>query len=120
MIGYEKNWGIVPIATDELFERVRATTTEDKWYDVSCSMVEIYNECVQDLMIDLSSWPPGGLKIWESKLLGIYVQDLSKHKVDSYEQIEALMAEGYKNRSIGSTQMNKTSSWAHTIITITF
>jgi len=30
------------------------------------------------------------------------------------------MAEGYKNRSIGSTQMNKTSSRAHTIITITF
>lgn len=30
------------------------------------------------------------------------------------------MSEGYRNRSIGSTQMNKTSSRAHTIITITF
>jgi hypothetical protein len=48
------------------------------------------------------------------------VQDLSKHPVDSYEAIEAKMDEGYRNRSIGSTQMNATSSRAHTIITIEF
>lgn len=30
------------------------------------------------------------------------------------------MDEGYRNRSIGSTQMNATSSRAHTIITIEF
>lgn len=30
------------------------------------------------------------------------------------------MEEGYKNRSIGSTLMNSTSSRAHTIITIEF
>jgi kinesin family member 1 len=71
-------------------------------------------------MVDMALRPGGGLKIRESKLLGVYVQDLSKHKVDSYEAIEAIMNGGYKNRSIGSTQMNKTSSRAHTIITITF
>jgi hypothetical protein len=53
-------------------------------------------------------------------MLGIYVQDLSKHPVDSYEAIEAKMDEGYRNRSIGSTLMNATSSRAHTIITIEF
>jgi Kinesin motor domain len=40
--------------------------------------------------------------------------------VDSYEAIEAKMDEGYRNRSIGSTLMNATSSRAHTIITIEF
>jgi hypothetical protein len=34
--------------------------------------------------------------------------------------IEKKMDEGYDNRSIGSTLMNKTSSRAHTIITIEF
>lgn len=48
------------------------------------------------------------------------MQDLSKHPVDSYEAIEAKMDEGYRNRSIGSTLMNATSSRAHTIITIEF
>ena len=100
----------MPIATTELFNRVNTTTTETKWYEVNLSMVEIYNECVQDLLIDVTKRPQGGLKIRESKLLGVYVQDLSKHPVTCYEQIEQLMEDGYKNRSIGSTQMNKTSS----------
>ena len=64
--------------------------------------------------------PGGGLKIRESKLLGVYVQDLSQHAVSCYEQIEKKMNQGYGNRSIGSTQMNKTSSRAHTIITVMF
>lgn len=50
----------------------------------------------------------------------MYVQDLGKHPVDSYEAIEEKMEEGQKNRSIGSTQMNATSSRAHTVITIEF
>ena len=54
------------------------------------------------------------------RTLGVYVQDLSKHPVDSYEAIEAKMDEGYSNRSIGATLMNATSSRAHTIITIEF
>ncbi len=54
------------------------------------------------------------------RTLGVYVQDLSKHPVDSYEAIEAKMDEGYRNRSIGATLMNATSSRAHTIITIEF
>lgn len=83
-------------------------------------MVEIYNECVQDLLIDINQRPTGGLNIRESKLLGVYVQGISDHPVDCYEAIEAKMELGYSNRSIGSTQMNKTSSRAHTIITINF
>ena len=70
--------------------------------------------------MDPSTRPTGGLKIREHKQLGVYVQDLSKHPVDSYEAIEDKMEEGQRNRSIGATQMNATSSRAHTIITIEF
>lgn len=83
-------------------------------------MVEIYNEKTQDLLVDPASRPQGGLKIREHKQLGVYVQDLTKHPVDSYEAIEEKMEEGQRNRSIGATQMNATSSRAHTIITIEF
>lgn len=44
MIGYGANKGIVPIATTEIFERIRDTTTPEKWYEVCVSMLEIYNE----------------------------------------------------------------------------
>lgn len=62
----------------------------------------------------------GSLKIREIKKGEIYVQGLSKHPVDSYEQIASRMDQGYTSRSIGATLMNQTSSRAHTIITIEF
>ena len=58
------------------------------------SILEIYNERVQDLLTDPGRRPKGGLKVREHKQLGVYVQDLSKHAVDSYEAIEEKMDEG--------------------------
>jgi hypothetical protein len=40
--------------------------------------------------------------------------------VNSFKEIERQMDEGGKNRTIGSTQMNATSSRAHTVIAIEF
>jgi hypothetical protein len=66
-------------------------------------MLEIYNERVQDLLIPVNRRPTGGLKIRETKAAGVFVADLSKHPVSSYEQIESLMEAGNTNRSIGAT-----------------
>lgn len=83
-------------------------------------MLEIYNEKVQDLLQKNEKEKPlGGLKVRENKG-EVYVQGLSKHAVDSYKMIAEKMEEGYTSRSIGATQMNQTSSRAHTIITIEF
>ena len=82
---------------------MRNLTCDTKRFEVNFSMIEIYNEKVQDLLIDPNSRPKGGLKIREHKQLGVYVQDLGKHPVDCYEAIEARMDEGQRNRSIGST-----------------
>ena len=103
MVGYGKNKGIVPISMNEIFERVKAQQSETKSFEVCASIIEIYNEKVQDLLIDPRSRPAGGLKVRESKTLGVYVQDMTKHPVTSYAQIEKLMDEGYENRSVGST-----------------
>lgn len=81
-------------------------------------MLEIYNETIQDLTIDISKRPAGGLKVRENKLFGVYVDGAKKNFVESFDQIEAIMEIGTKNRTIASTQMNATSSRAHTIITI--
>jgi kinesin family protein 13 len=73
-------------------------------------MLEIYNEKIQDLLVPISKRPQGGLKCREHKLMGVYVDGLTKHPVDSYESIEAKMEDGNKNRTIGSTLMNASSS----------
>lgn len=83
-------------------------------------MMEIYNEKVQDLLIPIAKRPKEGHKIREHKTLGIYVEGMSKHFVDTYDSIEKLMEDGSRNRSIAATEMNASSSRAHTIISIEF
>ena len=120
MVGYGANKGIVPISCEEIFKRISENKNTSIHYEVEVSMLEIYNEKVQDLLVPISNRPPSGLKIRESKALGVFVADLTKYPVSSYEEISNKMDEGYQNRTIGSTLMNNTSSRAHTIVTIEF
>lgn len=124
MVGYGANKGIVPIACDEIFRRINALEArpDNKTkFQVQFSMLEIYNERVQDLLVtDPKLKPTGGLKVRETPSGAVYVQNLTKYPVDSYEMIQRKTDEGYSNRSIGATLMNQTSSRAHTIITIEF
>jgi len=46
MIGYGANKGIVPMACEEIFQRIGRNADKDKSYEVTVSMVEIYNEKV--------------------------------------------------------------------------
>ena len=48
------------------------------------------------------------------------VEGLHSIAVQSYADIERLLAEGTKNRTIAATNMNATSSRAHTIFAINF
>lgn len=120
MIGYGSNKGIVPQATEEIFRRIDSNDDASKNYEVKAQMVEIYNEKVQDLLINPTKRPAGGLKIREHKKKGVYIEGVSEVPVSSYDAIEAVMANGNKNRSIGAHAMNATSSRAHTIISIEF
>ena len=120
MVGYGPNKGIVPISCEEIFARINKNDNPNKEFQIQFSMLEIYNEKIQDLLIPINKRPQGGLKVREHKTLGVYVEDLTKHPVDSYESIESKMEEGNRNRTIGSTLMNASSSRAHTIITIEF
>jgi kinesin family protein 13 len=120
MIGYGENKGIVPKVCNEIFYRIKNSPSENITHEVQVSMLEIYNEKIQDLLIDLQLRPTSGLKIRENKLVGTYVENLTKYPVQSYDEILKKMNEGNENRTIGSTLMNATSSRAHTIIIIEF
>jgi len=120
MVGYGANQGIVPISCDEIFKRIKENQDPNRSYEVSVSMIEIYNEKIQDLFCPAAKRPTGGLKLRENKTLGFYVENKKNYPVTSYEEISKRMEEGNQNRTIGSTLMNATSSRAHTIITIEF
>mmetsp|Transcript_115556 Transcript_115556/g.327465 ORF Transcript_115556/g.327465 Transcript_115556/m.327465 type:complete len:1101 (-) Transcript_115556:158-3460(-) len=118
MVGYGENKGIVPMACEEIFSRIASNQDPSITYEVTVSMVEIYNEQVQDLLVSPKDRPKKGLEIRESQQLGIYIDGVRKRAVDSYAAIESVMDEGTENRTVGSTLMNATSSRAHTVISI--
>lgn len=66
MVGYGTNKGIVPLCCDEIFLRIKANKDASLTYEVMVSMVEIYNEQVQDLLISPKERPKKGLEIRES------------------------------------------------------
>ncbi|KAK3761147.1 hypothetical protein RRG08_022551 [Elysia crispata] len=119
MVGYGANKGIVPITCDELFKTMGTNQDQNKRFEVTFSMLEIYNEQVRDLLSKDN--PKGGLAVRQNPKLGMfYVQNLKKVPVGSYSEIEMRMEQGTSNRTVASTNMNATSSRAHTVVTIVF
>ncbi len=57
---------------------------EKHQFNISISMIEIYNEKLQDLLIPVSKRPQGGYKIRENPKLGIYVENIIKKDVQTY------------------------------------
>ncbi|XP_035209523.1 kinesin-like protein KIF13A isoform X3 [Stegodyphus dumicola] len=116
MMGSEDNKGLIPRLCDALFERINASGRQSD-YKVEVSYMEIYNEKVHDLL------DPKGckqtLKVREHNILGPYVDGLSTLAVSSYEEINNLMTEGNKSRTVAATNMNSESSRSHAVFTIT-
>lgn len=117
MVGYGEDIGIIPKACDEIFRKISEQTTENKTFAVEASMMEIYNEQVRDLF-NPSSFKPGGLKVREHPKTGVFVDGLVSLPVHSYKEISDLMDQGSNARTVASTNMNATSSRAHTIFVI--
>ena len=46
IVGFGEAKGIVPIACEQIFQRIEETSSDDLTYKVETSMMEIYNEKV--------------------------------------------------------------------------
>ena len=61
--GYGANRGIIPVCADELFKRIDANTDPNITFQVSCRIIEIYQEKLQDLLVDFKDKGKKELKI---------------------------------------------------------
>jgi kinesin family member 1 len=116
MMGYGKEVGIIPNICQDMFRRIDEMQ-QDKTLrcTVEVSYLEIYNERVRDL---LNPATKGNLKVREHPSTGPYVEDLAKLVVSSFHEIEHLMDEGNKARTVAATNMNETSSRSHAVFTL--
>lgn len=120
IVGYGANKGIIPITCEEIFTRIKQPQPKKVDFQVEVSMLEIYNEQVQDLLVPPANREKGGLKVRENPKTGVYVEGLKKVVVTSYADISSWLDKGNEHRTVGATQMNATSSRAHTVLTISF
>ncbi|XP_053677042.1 kinesin-like protein KIF13A [Anopheles nili] len=116
MMGSQESKGIIPRLCDELFASIAAKQTDELNYKVEVSYMEIYNEKVHDLLDPKTA--KQSLKVREHNVLGPYVDGLSQLAVTSFLDIDNLMAEGNKSRTVAATNMNSESSRSHAVFTV--
>ncbi|KAM9435213.1 kinesin-like protein KIF13B isoform 2-T3 [Clarias gariepinus] len=116
MMGSAEQPGLIPRLCSSLFERTILEQREGESFTVEVSYMEIYNEKVRDLL------DPKGtsqvLRVREHKVLGPYVDGLSRLAVTSYKDIDSLMSEGNKSRTVAATNMNEESSRSHAVFNL--
>ena len=112
--------GIIPRTCRELFSRI--SQDNGKTYIVKGHFVEIYQEKIIDLMDSNDTTrsvskllirhdkSPGGK--------GIYITGVRETIVRTTQQVLALLEEGTKRRTVGSTNMNATSSRSHAVLSL--
>jgi kinesin family protein 1 len=117
MVGYAEAKGLIPLTCSKLFVDANKMLSEDSNLSITVevSYIEIYNEKVRDL---LNPKNKGNLRVREHPSLGPYVEDLSKLVVKDFNDIENLMDEGNKARTVAATNMNETSSRSHAVFTL--
>ena len=106
--------GIIPNTFSHIFNNI-SVHNKEKRFLLRCSYLEIYNECVNDLL-DYSAEKK--LELKEEPQKGVYIKGLTNVIVNSIPDIESTMAKGASNRHTAETSMNKDSSRSHCIFTI--
>ncbi|XP_034935444.1 kinesin-like protein KIF3A [Chelonus insularis] len=107
--------GIIPNTFAQIFGHI-AKADEHQKFLVRATYLEIYNEEIRDL---LGKDQNTRLEVKERPDIGVFVKDLSGYVVNNADDLDRIMTLGNKNRVVGATAMNVSSSRSHAIFTIT-
>lgn len=113
-----KNAGITPRAIYAIFEHLETMQAD---FTVRCSMLEIYQENLTDLLSsDATSTTTTnkGLRILEDVKKGVVVHGLEEFNCATAESTLALLQKGMTNRQTAATLCNKDSSRSHSVFTL--
>ena len=116
MSGTDTNPGIIPRFVHELYKRIQSLT--EVLFAVEVSYYEIYNEKIYDLLSDDKNYNKKILRIREHPQTGPYVENLTQHTVEEFDEVMHLLRSGSRRRATASTAINADSSRSHSIFTI--
>lgn len=110
MNGSHTQPGIIPQAIYYCFKSIQ-DSFPDREFLFRVSYIEVYNEQVKDLL----NSEPCHIKIQHDPKNGTKLSGVKEQVVLSPQQVIALIRAGEAQRHVGSTDMNETSSRAHTL-----
>ncbi|XP_050388067.1 kinesin-like protein KIN-14R [Argentina anserina] len=116
MEGTEKNRGVNYRTLEQLFE-IANERRETFTYDISVSVLEVYNEQIRDLL-DTSPHPSKKLEIKQTSEGSHHVPGIVEAKVKSIKEVWRVLQAGSNARAVGSNNVNEHSSRSHCLLCI--
>ena len=113
MQGSPSNPGMIPLSLSMLFETLPQLEQKGWEFDLNIRYVEIYNESIKDLF-NLENKPDIRLLKQTTEII-----NCSFIKVTSMQQVQQLIHKAEKNRSVGATECNSSSSRSHSVFMLT-
>ncbi len=115
MLGTDQNPGVMPLSLKYLFENIE-NITSDKLVNVKLWYLEIYNECLRDLIKPNND---DNIDIREDPQRGTLISGITEVLVKKTQDIMLLLRKGNKNRTTETTNANETSSRSHAVLQLT-
>lgn len=113
---YSMNRGLQPRILENIFLMVlnESKSEAQKEFLIKSSFIEIYNESIIDLLNPSSH----SLMLREDIQKGVYVEGVMEEVLVSLDDAIKVVQRGSRNRHIGATNMNISSSRSHSVFTL--
>ncbi|BAT95053.1 hypothetical protein LR48_Vigan10g090000 [Vigna angularis] len=118
MEGTPEHRGVNYRTLEELF-RITDERNGTMKYELSVSMLEVYNEKIRDLLVENSTQPTKKLEIKQAAEGTQDVPGLIEARVYGTEDVWEMLKTGNRVRSVGSTCANELSSRSHCLLRVT-
>lgn len=113
-LGSTRHRGIIPRSVDHILLHIAAMRERGWAFQVECSFVEIYNEKIRDLLN-----AKAGQELEIQDVNGdIAVKGMRKQPIRDADELQTLLTNANRVRSVAATNKNAQSSRSHSIFTI--
>lgn len=106
--------GVIPRVVEAMFEQKAALLKSN--VELAVSYMEIYKDECYDLLVDRETAPK--LPVRENDVGQVFVANLSSVPIASVEEFIAIYSQASKQRSVGATNLNRSSSRSHAMLTL--
>jgi len=116
----DESMGMIPRSVKQIFDTAAKMATQGWTYEFKASMLEIYNETINDLLYEgkADKALKHEIKLLKEGSKEVYVTNLIVKAVSEPRDIRLLMDIAHKNRKSAATKCNERSSRSHFVCNI--